>query len=382
MARNTNGKGFSLKDHLFNEQKVRGLGDRFAAVDVNFNAEIFVEKVMTTLPVLELKQRVVCITEGLEAQLPKDFKKASKIIIKALPPPLDPTKTDDDFGDFIFAPLGEYVVRNGLRKNNVATSLATLQEITQRFSMEDSIRYFINTFEEDTLQELESWIGHTSYHVRRLVSEGTRPLLPWSGRLNIPVSVPLPFLDALHADGTRYVTRSIANHMNDIAKIESDLVVQTLLRWKKEEKQDVMELDWMTRHSLRTLLKQGHSGALELLGYHTKPKITVEQFSLSSDSKKIVPGDPLTFSFTVTAQKNEKLMIDYVIDFVKANGQTKPKVFKLKKIDIQKGECVEISKNHRLLANATTFTLYPGKHRLTLQINGVQHESLDFEIKE
>jgi hypothetical protein len=73
-------------------------------------------------------------------------------------------------------------------------------------------------------------------------------------------------------------------------------------------------------------------------------------------------------------------MIDYVIDFVKANGQTKPKVFKLKKIDVKKGETVTIQKNHRLLADATTFKLYPGEHRVSLQINGNKYDTQKFTI--
>ncbi|MFT5849446.1 MAG: 3-methyladenine DNA glycosylase AlkC [Patiriisocius sp.] len=381
MARNTNGKGFSLKDHLFNKEKVQLLAKRFAAVDAHFDPKAFVKSVMADLLELGLKERVVRITEGLEEQLPKNFNKACKTIVAALPEPLDPNKTDDDFGDFIFAPLGEYVVRNGLQEKDVVVALRTLQEITQRFSMEDSIRYFINAFEVQTMKELKAWVTHPNYHVRRLVSEGTRPLLPWSGRLSLAVTAPLPLLDALHADNTRYITRSVANHMNDIAKIEPDLVVKTLLKWRKQGKQDSTELDWMTRHSLRTLLKQGHAGALELLGYHTKPKIIVDRFRIFPESQQVVPGDTLSFSFAVTAIQDEKLMIDYVIDFVKANGQTKPKVFKLKKIDAVKGEMVIIEKHHKLLANATTFKLYPGKHSVTLQINGVQHETLDFEIK-
>ena len=78
-------------------------------------------------------------------------------------------------------------------------------------------------------------------------------------------TTPLTLLDRLHADPTRYVTRSVANHLNDIAKIDGDLVVARLSDWHLEGRQTQKELDWMTRHALRTLVKQGHAGALELL---------------------------------------------------------------------------------------------------------------------
>ena len=380
MARNTNGKRFSLKDELFNKEKVQYLADLFGNTESSFQADEFVEEVMKDMLSLELKQRIVCITKALETQLPSDYEKACTIIIKALPEPLDPSKSDDDFGEFILAPIAEYVVRNGLSKEDLCTSLSTLKECNRRFSVEDAIRYFLNEFEKETMKELGQWVTDDNYHTRRLVSEGTRPLLPWSGRIALETTAPLPFLNILHADSTRYVTRSVSNHMNDIAKIEPDVVVKTLTQWKKEGRQSVDELDWMTRHSLRTLLKQGHKGALELLGYDCDPQITLERFSLSQSSKKIAPGDILSFSFDVTAKRDEKLMIDYVIDFVKANGQTKPKVFKLKKIDVKKGETVTIQKNHRLLADATTFKLYPGEHRVSLQINGNKYDTQKFTI--
>jgi 3-methyladenine DNA glycosylase AlkC len=273
---------------------------------------------MRDLKKLELKERIVCITKALESQLPKDFEKAAEILIAALPEPLDPNKTDDDFGDFIFAPYGEYVVRNGLSKKHLKTSLETLKEITQRFSMEDAIRYFLNTFERETMTELQKWTHHSNYHVRRLTSEGTRPLLPWSGRIGLAAEDTLPLLDELYFDTTRYVTRSVANHMNDIAKADPKLAVKTLKRWKREGKQAEKEMDWMISHSLRTLVKQGNKEALLLLGYHHEPAITVERFSLSKTSEKIAPGDVLEFSFDVVAKKDEPLMIDYSIDFMKA----------------------------------------------------------------
>lgn len=381
MARNTNGKGFSLKDHLFNKEKIKYLAARFSAVYSDFNEPVFIEDVMSRLSEFELKQRIVLIAEALEKQLPPDFVEACAIIVKALPEPLDPDKTDDDFGSFIFAPLGEYVVRNGLQKQYVDTSLATLKEITQRFSMEDAIRYFINGFEKETMKTLLVWTKDPHYHVRRLVSEGTRPLLPWSGRIGLEVTVPVSFLDTLYADETRFVTRSVANHMNDMSKTHPELVIQTLMKWKNQGSQDMQELDWIVRHSLRTLIKQGNREALELLGYAANPAVVVERFYISPDSRKIIPGETLSFSFEIMAKDDTRLMIDYVIDFVKANGQIKSKVFKLKKVSLSKGEVIQVQKKHKMLADATTFTLYPGKHAVTLQINGAQMQKGTFIIE-
>lgn len=372
------GAGFSLKDHLFNAEKVQYLAGQFHAADSSFDRSAFTRNTMKQLQQLELKARIVHIATVLERCLATDFRVAAKQIVAALPQPLNPTLTDDDFGDFIFAPLGEFVVRNGLMKKHVRTSLKTLKEITQRFSMEDAIRTFINAHPDETLAELARWSTDSNYHVRRLVSEGTRPQLPWSGRISIDATAPLPFLETLHADPTRYVTRSVANHLNDIAKVQPEIVLDTLSRWKRLNKQHSSELKWITKHALRTLVKRGHPQALELLGFSAIPKIEVTEFAINTP--QIWPGDAIEFSFDVTAQRNESLVIDYMIEFMKANGKLSPKIHKLKQLSLKKGESAVVSKRHVLRANATTYTLYPGTHYVTLQINGQPFGRLPFEL--
>ncbi|WP_417747032.1 hypothetical protein [Rosistilla oblonga] len=378
MAKEQTGTGFSLKDHLFNRERVEYLAGLLHAADDRFDASRFVRDTMRSLKSLELKQRITHIAEMLEQHLASDYRAAVKHLVASLPPPLDPTKTDDDFGDFIFAPFGEFVVRNGTAKKYLPLSLKTLKQLTQRFSMEDAIRTFINEHPEATMVELAKWSTDKNYHVRRLVSEGTRPKLPWSKRLTIDVLEPLPLLDTLHADPTRYVTRSVANHLNDIAKSHPDQVLQRLRSWAGQGAQDPAELDWMNRHALRTLVKQGDVDALQFLGFHANPKIKVSQFELASD--EIRPGEAVEFSFVITADREESLLVDFVIDFVKANGKLSPKVHKLKQLQLRKGESTTVRKRHVLRANATTYTLYPGTHHLTLQINGKPFGSQTFEI--
>jgi 3-methyladenine DNA glycosylase AlkC len=378
MAQKKSSTGFSLKDHLFNRDSVKLLATLLENGVPGFASDAFVRQVLDPFNKLELKERIVHIASVLEKHLDADFRIAAKQISAALPPPLDPKKTDDDFGDFIIAPLGEYVVRNGLTKRNLKISLRTLREITKRFSMEFAIRKFIVAFPLETLGELQKWADDKNYHVRRLVSEGTRPSLPWSGKISIDRSVAISFLDQLHADQTRYVTRSVCNHLNDISKTDEKLVVDTLKRWKKQKQQESEELKWMCKHALRTLVKRGDKGALTFLGYRSNPKVEVVDFKILPSS--ISPGETIEFSFDLLADRKESLIVDYVVEFVKANGSLGPKVHKLKTLEVSKGESVTILKRHRFLANATTYTLYPGTHYLTIQINGESFGRIGFEI--
>ena len=371
----TSNKGFSLKDQLFNLEKVRYFAGLFLAADPNFDAVGFEAEVMETMLDLELKARMNLISEVLDNYLPIEFSRAAKSIHAALPPPLDPLKTDDDFGLFIFGALGEYVARNG--QDDLHVSLPLLREITKRSSMEFALRHFLNAAQDETMAALEDWVQDDHYHVRRLVSEGTRPTLPWGLKTGLAVTDPIPFLDALHAYNTRFVTRSVANHLNDISKKNPQLVVDTLTRWKGLNQQTPEELDWITRHALRTLVKKGDKAALALLGYHDQPDIKVSNLSITPS---VSIGEFSEFNFDIKANSDENLMVDYIIDFVKSNGATSPRVFKLKKLSMKNGQTLSLHKKHRFLKGATTFTHYAGAHRLTLQINGQNFGSCKFEL--
>lgn len=358
--------GYSLKDDLFNRETVTRLATEFDDAGV-FSAKPFVEQVMAGLAPRELKARISWIADVLADHLPADFPAAADAIEAALPAPLDPTLTDDDFGHFIHAPLGVYVENHGIAVHS-ARSLDLLKEITKRFSMEFSIRAFLNAHETETLERMQDWAGDDNYHVRRLVSEGTRPKLPWGQSVGLIHDQTLPLLDRLYADQTRYVVRSVANHLNDITKLDPERVLERLAGWQNAGAQDSKELAWMTKHALRGLVKAGHVGALAHLGYRPDAPVTVTDFAIAPDDLQI--GDAAEVRCTLKAEVPTPLIVDYVIDYVKANGSLAPKVSKFKVLDLKPGKATAFKKKHVFKGDATTFKLYPGAHRIHLQING------------
>ena len=359
---------FSLKDALYNPTKVQKIATEIKAVYPVFNQEAFEKEVIESFPDLELKARMYHIRDMLTRHLPQDYKEAANILLQALPEALDNTKSDDDFGDFIYAPYGEFVTFHGCCTEHVDFSLQALREISKRFSVEFAIRDFINTFPTKTLAVLEACSVSDNYHERRLASEGLRPKLPWAKKLTIDYREPLTHLENLFDDNTRYVTRSVANHLNDIAKEDAPLVIETLKRWKASDKQNAKEMDYIINHALRTLVKQGNEDALELLGYVYKPDIDVSGFTLQN--KEVSVGEALRFDFKLNAKEDTKLMIDYIIHFRTKAGTFSPKVHKLKKVSLKKGESLTLQKKHPFKANMTTRTLYEGEHKVELQING------------
>lgn len=371
-------QGFSLKDQLINPEKVSLLAGWLAPHLPDFDKDAFEAKAISRLPELELKARIFWLSEVLEMYLPTGFEAAAQVIHKALPPELDPAKTDDDFGDFIIDPFGQFVARNGL--DDLHTSLPLLHALTRRFSMEFAIRPFLIRHKTQMLAALTKWADDENYHVRRLVSEGSRPFLPWGERIRWDMADSIPLLDKLFADRTRYVTRSVANHLNDIAKSNPDLVIRTLDRWRNSGRQDDKEMAWMTRHACRTLVKQGHPEAMNLLGFRPDPMVNISDITVDPQNGQVPINSALSFAFDVIADRDEPVIVDYVITFQRAGGKTSEKVFKLKQVNLKQGVPLNLSKKHHFKGDATTFRLYPGMHSLTVQMNGQPVGHFEFEL--
>jgi 3-methyladenine DNA glycosylase AlkC len=371
---------FSLKDHLFNATKLELLSLPIQNAFPEFQTKNFQEEVLEAFPKLELKERIAHIRECLKKYLPQNYQVAVNILLAALPKPLDENLTDDDFGDFIYAPYHDFVAHYGCSSEYLYFSLDALKEMTKRFSAEDAIRYFINKFPKETLKTLTEWSKENNYHVRRLCSEGTRPKLPWSQKINIKATDPLPILLQLYADPTRYVTRSVANHLNDIAKNGPELVLDTLKIWKKSANQKSSEMDFIVKHSLRTLVKNGHPEALKLLGIGNSEGITLSELTFE---KEVEIGNALSFSFNLITTNQKNVIVDYIVHFQSKLGTlTNKKVFKLQTFEMAANELYCISKRHFFKANMTTRQLYAGLHKIEIQVNGKVFSSFSFDLLE
>ncbi|WP_146591526.1 hypothetical protein [Puniceibacterium confluentis] len=370
------GAGFSLADQLFNARTIAQLSREYAALP-GFDGAAFATQALAGMPGRGLLERLEFLADGIAAQLPREFPAMAEALEAAMPPPLDPARTDNDFGQFIHAVPGILAVRHGL-ENHTERALDLIYRATQRFSMEFYIRPFLNARPGPTLDRLRQWVGDDNYHVRRLVSEGTRPRLPWARNITLDPLVPLAFLDRLHSDPTRYVTRSVANHMNDISKLAPDAVTTRLRQWREDGRQCPGELDWMTRHALRTAVKRGDPGALALLGYGDATALSV---SVQLDRTRVAVGERLEFDVTVGAETDTRVLVDYRIHFARPNGKTGSKVFKLGTADISAAAPGRWRKSHLIKGDATTFRWHSGLHRLVVQVNGLDRAEVAFEVQ-
>lgn len=365
-----------LKDQLFNAKTVGRLAAEYAVAVPGFDAARFLRMALSGFVERELMARMAWLADCVDAQLADDFHEMADQLEAAMPAALDPARTDDDFGHFIHAVPGILAVRHGLEHHR-PRAMTLLYRATQRFSMEFYIRDFLLRWPKETLSQLENWAGDDNYHVRRLVSEGTRPRLPWARNVDLTPAQTLPLLDILQSDRTRYVTRSVANHLNDLSKTVPDTVLDRLERWEETNTQTPSERQWMRKHALRSLIKSGHTRTMQVLGYRPDVEIAV---SVSLGAASVTVGQKLEISCALKALEDAPLLIDYRISFARPNGKTTQKVFKLKQINARNGQTYQVKKNHLLKGDATTFVLHPGKHSLCIQVNGTDRCRVDFEL--
>ncbi|MCB9422520.1 MAG: DNA alkylation repair protein [Ardenticatenaceae bacterium] len=358
--------------NMFNPQSVTALGEAIQSNYPAFDLAGFKTAVFTpNWESLELKQRMRHIATSLRPFLPADYGEALAILSQALP-----LLNEQSFEKMVFP---DFVEVFGL--DDYETSIPALEYFTQFMSAEFAIRPFIHHYPQQTMQQMLAWSHHEHSGVRRLASEGCRPRLPWGMGLPVLKADPspiLPILEHLKNDKSESVRRSVANNLNDISKDNPDLVIAVLQRWQTDNNDEIRQI---TSHALRTLIKQGHPAALEMLGYPSGAAIQIRNFVIEPE---IIPfNGSLTFSFEIAAESNQlqDLIIDYVVHLLRANGQQTPKVFKLAKKSIQPGETLTIRKKHGF-APVTTRTYYPGEHALELKINGQLFNRTPFMLSE
>jgi 3-methyladenine DNA glycosylase AlkC len=365
----------AIKD-VFNLALVREIAAELRRAHPPFDAAAFVARSMDGLDQLELTGRAAHIADALHEFLPRPFTKAATVIEAALGAEI-PATGENGLTPLRYMPHVAFVQKYGLDDYEAAIGLQA--ELTKRFSAEFSIRAFLVKYPERTYAQMLEWARDDNTHLRRLASEGLRPRLPWAPRLRAYQENPQPVLTVLELlkdDPALYVRRSVANNLNDIAKDHPALAIETCRRWAENAPADRA---WVVRHALRSLVKAGNQEAIQILGGTEKPCVRVGRVAITP--KRVAIGATVRLSFEVesTASTAQRLLIDYAVHFVKANGGTRPKVFKLRAITLQSGEKTTFSAAVSI-TDMTTRRHYPGCHCIDALINGKAYPLGGFEV--
>lgn len=364
-----------------NREVIEGMAVHFDKHTAGFNKKGFVDDATEGLEFLELKQRTDRIADVMIKYLPDDFEKAGEIMLSCLGTHLGDDLSagvvdSNGISGWAVTPMAQYVGMQG--HDHFDLSMGLLKEMTKRASSEFAIRFFLLNDADKTLPYLKDWVSDDNQHVRRLVSEGSRPRLPWGMRLPVFVEDPsavVELLEMLKDDESEYVRRSVANNLNDIVKDHPELVAEIAENWMADASKERVKL---IRHACRTLIKNGHPRTLAVFGY--KPA-AIQQATIEIATPEVTFGEALEFTLSLVSDANEAqpLLIDYVIHHQKANGTTSPKVFKWKTTSLPANKTLEMTKKHSI-KKITTRQYYAGLHSVEVMINGVSMGRSDFHL--
>ncbi|WP_051786258.1 hypothetical protein [Endozoicomonas numazuensis] len=363
-----------FKDY-FDYPLCKDYADRLQAIVPDFDRNRFNTVIGDQLLNLEMKGRVNLIAEGVWEGLSLPYPETVKVICQAIA------------GCSQYAPMRSFPVwvasqvveRYGLE--DFDASMAAIYQITQQFTGEFAIRPFLERYPERTFDLLTVWASDHSTDVRRLVSEGSRPRLPWAMRVSHLLDDPSPIFDLLvqlKDDPEEYVRRSVANNMNDIAKDSADRVVHELTLWKEQD--DSKELQWIIQHGLRTLLKNGHKGALSLMGYDSELEMDINHFKASPASISEGESVELQCQLSTFNDQPEQLMIDFLLLSPGKNGRKNRKVFKWSKRTLNQAGKVVLNKQLSLKSNSVR-KFYPGEYEVHLIVNGQEKAVSVFDVE-
>jgi 3-methyladenine DNA glycosylase AlkC len=341
----------------FNAKRFRTTAAQLATIHPAFDQKRFLKLALHDLEALTLMQRLRRMTESLHATLPGGYRK-NLAILRQLAPRID--------HNFVTLFLPDYVGLYGL--DDFDASMEALEFFTTFGSAEFAVREFLRRDLHRTLGVMEKWSRSENEHVRRLASEGCRPRLPWSFRLEALIADPAPvspILDNLKSDASLYVRKSVANHLNDITKDHPDWVLKRLRSWPLDDARTA----WIARRALRTLIKRGDPQALALIGAGETPRVQVRRFELQP--RKLTLGSRLTLISEIasTSDQPQRLVIDYAIHYVKKSGVTSAKVFKWKEVTLAPGGKLIITRG-QAIRDFTTRLHHPGRHEVDLVVNG------------
>jgi 3-methyladenine DNA glycosylase AlkC len=312
---------------------------------------------------MELKEKMRHTATCLRQSLPNEYLEALIILVKAAP----------EVKGFEAMSLPDFVEQYGM--DHWEESLNALGHFTRYSSSEFAIRPFLDQKPEVVMHFMNHWAEDKHENVRRFASEGCRPRLPWAMVLPKFIIDPQPvieILEKLKDDQSEFVRRSVANNLNDISKDNPEIALDVAQRWFGRSERT----DWIVKHAMRTLLKQGNEKALRLFGFGDPGKLEIK--NLQADKTAIKIGDSMNFSFDLINKEKEdkKVRLEYEIEFVKASGKRSGKIFQIIEKNIEPGS--HTFKRKHSFADMTTRKHYPGKHKISIVVNGIKKAGIEF----
>ncbi len=226
------------------------LSSKIVQVYPSFDSKKYINAINTQCENLSYTQRIVLHANELKNYLPVQYAEAIAILTKILGEE-NPNQTGMFTNYYWIMPIGKFVELYGLDDFDI--SMQAIESITKRNTGEYAIRPFIRKYPVQAMDIMKKWSKSKKFHLRRLASEGSRPKLPWSTKLDEFIDNPKPvfeILENLINDEIKFVQNSVANNITDYLKVNKDEAIKFIQKYKNSDDKNTQ---WILKHATRKI---------------------------------------------------------------------------------------------------------------------------------
>lgn len=225
------------------------------------------------------------------------------------------------------------------------------------------------------------WIKNENPAVRRLVTEAFRPRGVMLAHINDLKEDPWPLkkiLEPLLDDPSEYVQKSVANNLNDVSKDNPQIVLEWTREWNTPAA--TKHRHWILARALRTLIDEGHSAALKLLGYASVSNLKVTWQDNTPRLIKINQFLPCDVEIANLNKGEAGAIILLLMDEPGKGTARRKSTYQIWKGKIKAGETKSIIKRIHFV-DKNSQPRMEGAYRLSLTVNGKRLEEREMVFK-
>lgn len=236
--------------HWFGANLAELLSEKILKVYPEFKSTDYINSIANQCETVTYTKRVILHAQELHNYLPTNYTEAINILTQTLGSE-NPNETGMFTKYYWILPIAKFVELYGLE--NFELSIQSIELITKRNTGEYAIRPFIRKYPQKTIQIMLEWSKSDNFHLRRLASEGCRPKLPWSTKLDEFVDKPEPVFEILAnlmRDNTKFVQKSVANNLTDYLKVNNSKAQEFIKRYLESDNPNTK---WILKHATRKI---------------------------------------------------------------------------------------------------------------------------------
>lgn len=337
---------FKPLKEFYGEMTVKDIAENIKKISSDFDRKGFLFEVLGDLDNLTYKKRLDHIASGLRKYLPKKFKKAVEILLASIDNELE------NCDKIITWVHSNFIALYGI--DDFETSMEALYKLNLIVINEAFTRPFLVKYPQETYKLFRKWAHDKHDATKWLVCASLRPTMTFAVRVDDVIKNPAPALEILSMmkdDKSKLVRNAVADALNDIAKYQSNMVVDTLKKWKTENSSE--ECSQTINAALDMLTNTGISEALELLGYKKDVKLELMDFRLEDDNVKAEEAVKFSLKYKLNEKSPAKVKLDYAMYFYRPGRKYLGKIFKIKNDELVPGKEYKTSRKYRFRTNRT-----------------------------